>query len=138
MFAVSIGQRDNPDLTGLRVLVVEDDYFIASEICTALNRKSAEVVGPAANVQRGLELLQREQVDCAVLDINLRGEMVFQLAEELTQRGIPSIFATGYDESVIPRDLASIVHLVKPIDLAALLRAISAACSTRNETVGDL
>jgi len=138
MFVVTIGQRADSDLTGLRILVVEDDYFIASEICSALSRSGAEVIGPAPDVQRGLEMLRGERVDCAVLDINLRGEMVFQLARELKQRGIPSIFATGYDGSVIPPDLAGLLCLEKPIDLKTLLRTISATCSARNERVSDL
>jgi DNA-binding response OmpR family regulator len=111
-------------LHGLRVLVVEDDYFIASEICSALKRAGAAIIGPAPDLETGLATMRRELLDCAVLDINLHGQPAFQIAAELRARGIPSIFATGYDESIIPESLADAVRLEKPIDLAALLRAV--------------
>ena len=79
-------------LHGLCVLVAEDDYFIAIEMCS------------------------------------LRGRMAFQLATELRARGIPAVFATGYDASMIPAELADMARLEKPVDLAALCRAIEAAC----------
>lgn len=115
-------------LQGLRVLVVEDDYFIASEICTALKRAGAAIIGPAPDLETGLATIRRELLDCAVLDINLHGQLAFQIAAELRARGIPSIFATGYDDSVIPESLADAVRLEKPIDLAALLRAVESTC----------
>lgn len=115
-------------LQGLRVLVVEDDYFIASEICTALKRAGAAIIGPAPDLETGLAAIRRELLDCAVLDINLHGQLAFQIAAELRARGIPSIFATGYDDSVIPESLADAVRLEKPIDLAALLRAVESTC----------
>jgi DNA-binding response OmpR family regulator len=125
---MSIQPAASGSLQGLRVLVVEDDYFIASEICTALKREGAAVIGPAPDLETGLATMRRELLDCAILDINLHGQLAFQIAAELRERGIPSIFATGYDGSVIPEHLADAVRLEKPIDLTALLRAIEATC----------
>ncbi len=48
--------------------------------------------------------MARQPLDCAVLDVNLHGEHVFQLAGELRARGVPSIFATGYDAAFLPAD----------------------------------
>jgi DNA-binding response OmpR family regulator len=121
---MSMQSADGGSLQGLRVLVVEDDYFIANEICTALRSAGAAIVGPAPDLETGLATIRRELLDCAVLDINLHGQLVFQIAAELRTRGIPSIFATGYDDSVIPENLADAVRLEKPIDLTALLRAV--------------
>jgi DNA-binding response OmpR family regulator len=122
-------KRSTPaiDLNGLRVLVVEDDYFIADEICSTLRRCDAQVVGPASDLDRGLRLLGDEQVDCVVLDVNLRGEMSFELAAELKRRNVPLIFASGYDVSMLPDSLAPSVWLEKPVDLAALLQAVQEA-----------
>ena len=119
--------RERP-LQGLRVLVVEDDYFIAVELCSALRAAGAEVLGPARDLETGLAAIREEPIDCGVLDINLRGQMVFQIASELRARDIPTIFATGYDASMIPEDLADTPRLEKPVDLIALCRAIEAAC----------
>jgi DNA-binding response OmpR family regulator len=116
-------------LKGLRVLVVEDDYFIAIETCDVLSVAGAQVIGPARDLATGLAAIRDERIDCAVLDINLRGLMAFPLAKELRAREIPMIFATGYDASTIPAELADVVRLEKPVDLAALCRAIEASCS---------
>lgn len=115
-------------LEGLNVLVVEDDYYIAIELCSALRAAGADVVGPARDLQAGLAAIRRGQIDCGVLDINLRGHMAFELAVELRARGIPVVFATGYDASVIPTELADLVRLEKPVDLDALCRALGMSC----------
>jgi DNA-binding response OmpR family regulator len=119
----------NRPLLGLRVLVVEDDYFIALELCHALRQAGAEVVGPARNVQSGLDAIGNEQIDCAVLDVNLQGRMGFQLAEELRERDVPAIFATGYDPGTIPDELADLPRLEKPVDLSALCRTVASSVS---------
>ena len=119
--------RERP-LQGLCVLVVEDDYFIALELCNALRAAGADVIGPARDVETGLAAIRDERIDCGVLDINLRGHLAFEIAMELRTHGIPAIFATGYDASMIPDELADAVRLEKPVDLAALCRAVESAC----------
>ena len=116
-------------LLGLSVLVVEDDYFIAIEMCGALRAAGADVIGPARDIETGLAALRGDPIDCAVLDINLRGRMAFEIATALRARGIPTIFATGYDASMIPAELADTMRLEKPVDLDALCRAIEASCT---------
>ena len=118
----------SPPLHGLCVLVVEDDYFIAVEMCSALRAAGADVVGPARDLETGLAALRDERIDCAVLDINLHGRMAFQIATELRARGIPTIFATGYDASMIPAELADTIRLEKPVDMNALCRAVETSC----------
>jgi DNA-binding response OmpR family regulator len=119
----------NARLSGLRVLVVEDDYFIADEICTTLRRHGAQVLGPSPDVEHGLSMVRNNDIDCAVLDINLHGSLAYSLASELRQRGTPAIFATGYDVSVLPSEFRDIVRLEKPVDLGALLQAVRNACA---------
>jgi DNA-binding response OmpR family regulator len=122
------------ELAGHLVLVVEDDYFIAEEICAALREKGASVIGPAADVEHGRMLMARQPLDCAVLDVNLHGEHVFQLAGELRARGVQSIFATGYDAAFLPLAFRDAIYLQKPIDLAALVHAVKESSrSNRNQ-----
>lgn len=116
-------------LVGLCVLVVEDDYFVAIEMCRALRAAGADVIGPARDVETGLGAIRAERIDCAVLDINLHGRLAYELAAELRARNIPTIFATGYDASMIPAELADIVRLEKPVDMKALCRAVEVSCS---------
>jgi len=112
------------ELAGHFVLVVEDDYFIAEEICAALRKRGASIIGPAPDVEHGRALMKRQPLDCAVLDVNLHGEHVFVLAGELRARGVPSIFATGYDASFLPTAFRDATYLQKPIDIIALIRAV--------------
>ena len=117
-----------PSLHGLCVLVVGDDYFIATEMCSALRAAGAEIIGPARDLESGLAATHDERIDCAVLDINLRGRMAFEIAAHLQARNIPTIFATGYDASMLPKELAEAVRLEKPVDLDELCRAVEACC----------
>jgi DNA-binding response OmpR family regulator len=122
-------ERAAAPLAGLHVLVVEDNYFIATEMCRALRAAGAEIVGPARDLETGLGAIRAERIDCAVLDINLHGLMAFQLATQLRARGIPAIFATGYDASVLPDELADAILLEKPVDMTTLCRAIATSCA---------
>jgi CRP-like cAMP-binding protein len=113
-------------LQGCRVLVVEDDYFLAEELCAGFRESGAEIVGPVGDLKAALALLDRQpSVQGAVLDINLRGEMVFPVADQLTQRGIPFVFSTGYDQSVIPHAFDSIPRLEKPLDTDKVLSTLA-------------
>ena len=82
-------------LINRRVLIVEDEYFIADDIAQVLEKAGAAVVGPAPTREAALALLTSERVDIAVLDIELHGELVFPVADYLRARAIPFIFATG-------------------------------------------
>lgn len=104
-----------------RVLVVEDEYFLADDMARALRSLGAEVVGPAPTRTKALALLASgERVDAAVLDINLRGEAVFPVAEALTTRGVPFVFATGYDQSQVPASFQDVPRWEKPFDAGKL------------------
>lgn len=115
---------DKGSLTGFKVLVVEDDYLVAKELVTTLNAHGAVVMGPVADVTSSRALLTKAMPDCAVLDVNLKGLLVFELAEELVHRGVPPIFTTGYDCSFLPPQFSAAPCLLKPIDMRSLIRSI--------------
>ena len=112
------------ELTGLRLLVVEDDYLVAADLCNSLRRRGASIVGPAGNMRRGRELMRAERPDCALLDINLNGNLAFELASELRANGIRTIFTTGYDSAFLPEQFQDAPCLQKPVNLAALVKLI--------------
>jgi DNA-binding response OmpR family regulator len=112
------------NLEGYRVLVVEDDYLVAQDLCSILRTRGAMVVGPARSINVGRELATAHRPDCALLDINLHGQYAFELAEELQQRGVRTVFTTGYDTTFIPPRLRKTACLQKPIDTNALVRTI--------------
>jgi DNA-binding response OmpR family regulator len=135
--AIKMAAEDSAPLAGLRVLVVEDDYFIADEICSTLRDGGAEVLGPSPDIEHGLDMVRNERLDCAVLDINLHGNLAFDLAYELRKRGTPSIFATGYDQSVLPGAFSDSVRLEKPVNLSELLRAVQSVCTGSDKRTTD-
>jgi CheY-like chemotaxis protein len=98
------------------VLIVEDEYLIAIDLGSTLREQGANVIGPAASVDEALELIAHNHIDCAVLDINLQGELVYAVADSLRNAGIPYIFATGYDDSGILPGYEDIPCVTKPFD----------------------
>jgi chemotaxis response regulator CheB len=102
------------DLQDKRVLVVEDDYFLAQDISEEISRLGATIVGPAPSLERALTLIRDQPVDVAILDINLGGEMVFPVADALASRGAALMFITGYDTALIPRRFAQYAAWEKP------------------------
>jgi len=111
-------------LEGRRILVVEDEYLIADDMRGALLDAGAEVLGPVPTVDAAMSLMAAEhQLDAALLDINLRGTMVFDLADTLTSRAVPFVFATGYDNSAIPDRFADVPRLEKPVKPRRVLAA---------------
>jgi general stress protein YciG/CheY-like chemotaxis protein len=102
-------------LAGKRVLVAEDEFLIADEIVSTLERLGARIIGPFPTVQAALQILDHEVIDGAVLDINLRDERVDRLADRLSAMKVPYVFITGYSRSSIPLRYAAIPLFEKPL-----------------------
>jgi CheY-like chemotaxis protein len=91
------------------------------DLAESLTQCGAAVIGPAAALGEALMLADRkERPDCAVLDLNLNGEMVFPLADALAERGVPFVFLTGYREDFIPARYANVPRYEKPFNYAAV------------------
>jgi len=109
-------------LHGMRILVVEDEYLLADDLRDTLVEAGAEVLGPVPSVNDAQALIAAEaKIDAAVLDINLRGEMVFPVADALRARGVPFAFATGYDEWALPERFAGSPRVEKPLKGAKVM-----------------
>ena len=112
-------------LAGRRLLLVEDEYFIADDLVRELLAGGAEVVGPAGSVDGALDLLDEAgRLDGAVLDLNLQGEMAFPVADALRERGVPFVFTTGYDQAATPARYALVTRCEKPVDAARIAAAL--------------
>jgi PAS domain S-box-containing protein len=125
LFGGVLDMTDGPDLTGRRVLVVEDDYYMAGDTAAALRGAGAEVLGPCPSQETASELLERATPTHAILDLNLGGGGPrFEIAHALRHRGVPFIFLTGYDPETIPAELADVVRLQKPVPFRRIVEAI--------------
>ena len=115
-----------PPLAGQCVLLVEDEYLTAMELTDELKRKGAQVIGPVASVEEALQLIEStDRIDSAVLDINLKGEMVFPVVDALIERDVPFLFLTGYDQVAIPAHYTDAAHYVKPIRLTKVTETLA-------------
>lgn len=114
-----------PELSGAVVLVVEDEYLLALDLKIEIERAGAVVVGPVGRLADALDLANRATpLDAAVLDVDLRGDTVFPVADVLAERGIPFVFASGRDHSEMPERHRVATRLAKPVvpgDLLARL-----------------
>ena len=114
-----------PQIKGLRVLVVEDEALVALQLEDLLIEQGCIVVGPAARVGQALKLLNEQPVDAAVLELNIAGELVYPVADELTKRGLPYIFATGYGTSGLTEPYRGQRVVEKPFARRELLHAMT-------------
>ena len=112
-------------LQGCRILVVEDEYMLATDLEAELLDAGAIVLGPFGTVETAMEFIgTKQEIDAAILDVNLRGEMIFPAADLLTERGVPFVLTTGYDASVIPLRFEHSTRCEKPIGVSKIAQAI--------------
>jgi CheY-like chemotaxis protein len=98
-----------------RVLLVEDSYLLLVTLEEMFVDFGWDVVGPATRLPDALRLARTKEIDAAFLDVNLDGEMSWEVALALKARGIPFAFSSGYDgASILPPLLADAQILRKP------------------------
>ena len=112
-------------LTGIRILVVEDEFLIAMLIEEMLESAGCVVIGPIPRIPEALDAVDRDTCDAAVLDINLAGERIDPVAEALSKRNVPFMFVTGYSTTGLPGDYVDRPHICKPFKRAELLGTVS-------------
>lgn len=109
-----------------RILIVEDEFLLADEIAEWLSSRGAYTIGPAGSVAAAGNLIRREErIDAAILDINLSGVLIFDVALDLDRRGVPFLFASAYTDDVeYPAELKDNPRLAKPFGEAQLIDAV--------------
>ena len=126
VFGGSIDMTGEPSLAGQTVLVLEDDYYLAEDTSSALTEAGAKVIGPYGAVAGALEAIKDRTITAAVLDVNVDGSPSFNMAYAVRGLGTRFLFLTGYDQNIIPAELASSVRLEKPIGPRDVVRAVAA------------
>ena len=118
--------RATDPLNGRRILVVEDDYFLAEDLRQELTSRGAVVMGPVADVTAAFDLLVTEEPpQAAVLDVRLGEELVYPLAEFLERRGTRFVFVTVVDQRDLPPAHAKTPHIDKPVQVAWLMQLLA-------------
>lgn len=115
-----------PRMAGIRVLIVEDEFLLAVMLEEILTDQECVIVGSYARVPEALVPAAEEQIDLAILDVNVAGEKVFPVAEMLDGRGIPFILLTGYGDIAVPADRPHWQAYSKPYKAGLLIDALVA------------
>jgi DNA-binding NtrC family response regulator len=127
---VGIAAVTNASLSGVRVLVVEDEMMVSMLLEDMLADIGYTPVGPATRVESALKLIEEGGFDIAILDVNLNGEESYPVADALTARAIPFVFASGYNG--LRQKYRSIPSLQKPFRQSDLEQILAGALSGRS------
>jgi DNA-binding response OmpR family regulator len=114
-------------LSGLKVLVVEDEPVIAMTLEEMLKTIGCSVVWHANGVTEALAMMRDHKPDCAILDLYLAGELAYPIARWLDAARIPFVFAKGYGRRTILGEWASRPVIQKPFSIRALQAKLEAA-----------
>lgn len=110
-----------------RILVVEDEAIVAMLLEDMLAELGYEVVGPVTRLERALDLARGAAIDAAVLDVNLNGRDTYAVADALSARAIPFVFATGYGARELAERFRGTPVTQKPFQRDDLERALGEA-----------
>jgi chemotaxis family two-component system sensor kinase Cph1 len=119
----------------ISILVVEDENLVAMAITWVIEDAGYSIVGPERSVDTTRQVLARQKINLALLDVNLNGETVFPVSDMLDSIGVPYIFITSSPASSLPERYQSRPLLAKPYsstDLLALIQQMLGEQSTNN------
>ena len=116
------------DFSGLRVLVVEDELLVALALEDMLTDMGCGIVGPFSQIADAETAAREATIDAAILDVNVRGVLIYPVADILKARGIPFLLCSGYaDTQMLPLAFRSVPQIAKPYDEQGLKRAMDKA-----------
>jgi CheY-like chemotaxis protein len=122
-------------LAGKRFLVVEDEPLVALDIVAGLEDAGAKVHGQAGTVKDAMRIIESASFDAALLDANLCGEPVDEIAAALTRRKVPFLFVTGYGSASLPPAFGKATLLAKPFSQQQLVEAAARLVDQRGDVV---
>jgi DNA-binding LytR/AlgR family response regulator len=120
---------DKRALDGLRILIVEDDFFLAEDLGCRLQDAGACVVGPIGFFDEAIAFVKShcDSFDCAILDVSLHGRKSYGIADELVARKIAFVFTTGYGTNAIDDAYRNYPRCEKPLNERVLTAALLTA-----------
>jgi CheY-like chemotaxis protein len=113
------------ELSGRRILIVEDSPVLAPFTADVLEELGCEVVGPAPNMAVAREMVDAGEFDAALMDVHIRGERVFSLCDVLAAKGVPFVLTSGYADWTMPEKWDDRPRLQKPYTIEQVEEALS-------------
>ena len=121
-----------------RVLIVEDEYYLAADLEAALRSQGADIVGPLCELAEAFREVLKGGFDAAIIDINLQGDRAYGIADQLDRQRIPFVFATGYSREIIPAGFSGVTRFEKPYDVDAIAKYVLQLCDLRQTSIDML
>ena len=107
-----------------RILVIEDEFLLAAHIGGLLEDDGLDVIGPVGTLAEAVKLANDEELNGALLDVNIVGGRVDDVADILSRRGVPFVFVTGYGRDHLPPNFRDAFVVNKPFDDKDLLKRV--------------
>ena len=119
-----MADRGSERFAGKRILIVEDDWFLASDMVQQIEEVGGRILGPIADVETALQAADNEEFDAALLNMAIGKETSFPVADVLRRRQIPFAFASAYEVGAFPSRYADVPNISKPFELRIAARAL--------------
>lgn len=116
-----------PATKSCSVLLVEDEVMIRMMVVDMLEELGHSVAAEAGGIEEAAGLARSAEFDLAILDVNLKGQVITPIADLLSARNLPFVFATGYGSAGLPSEYRDRPTLQKPFQTANLAEAIAMA-----------
>jgi DNA-binding response OmpR family regulator len=114
-----------PDPGPTQVMIVEDDVLLATDLADNMREAGHRVVGPFFSLDAAAEALATHKPDIVVLDIDLRGQRSFPIADTLACANVPFVWLSGSSPDIVPARHRGRPFASKPAAPAALLQLIA-------------
>ena len=118
--------------------MVDDEPLIIMDVTEILTEAGCEIAGPADNLEKAMSIINTTEFDAAILDVNLQGERIDELALELTRRNIPFAFLSGYGRDGLPHGFGQALLISKPFNSAQILDVVARLTEPSGITVSRL
>jgi DNA-binding NtrC family response regulator len=125
------------DLPHGKVLVVVDDAIMALDLQRLLREAGYRVVGPATTVADIQRMIQRSDIDCAILDRDIDRRAPLPIADLLAFADVPFVYLATGVLGPVPSRHRHRPLVEKPFTREALLAAVEKAMAKRREVAND-
>jgi DNA-binding NtrC family response regulator len=114
-------------LDGKRVLIVEDEYLIGSDLRRIVERAGAKAYGPLDDPLAAQQMIERYPIDLALLDFRLHHADSIEIARVLKTHGVPYVVVTGYARHALPEEMQHAPYVQKPVRAGLLIDLMTGA-----------
>lgn len=122
------------EMTGMRLLVLEDEYLIGLDLERIAEECGAKSVELISTIDGLLDWIDRgSECDIAILDVQAGNVPSFQAALVLKERGIPIVFTTAYDQSPDLAGFAGVPIVGKPYGKQEIVQAVASLRRTSSQ-----